>query len=160
MGTGSPQNVGRFADGHAKIANREFLAIFAVSRGWWHSPGPRLRVNRAPHADFITSPKSRETCQTVWRMTQSDANCSPQSNSLLNRENTGNLRDLWRPEAGLQPKKPCLLYGFHRNSLLNRTGNYFEGTGNFFNESGNFQDVSGKLRREVRSEGHVRVWTM
>ena len=91
-------------------------------------------------------------------MTQSDANCSPQSNSLLNRENTGNLRDLGRPEAGLQPKKPCLLYGFHRNSLLNRTGNYFEGTGNFFNGSGNFQDVSGKLRRAVRSEGHVRVW--
>ena len=100
-------------DGPTEIANREFCAIFALSRVRWHSPRPPSRVNRAPRADFIASPKSRETCQTGWRMTQSDANCSPQSNSLLNRENTGNLRDLGRPEAGLQPKKPRLLWGFH-----------------------------------------------
>src|ERR1039458_5287572 len=80
------------------------------------------------------------------------------SNSLIIRENTGNFRDFGRLRAELQPKKPRLLWGFHRNSLLNRTGNYFSGTGNFFNGSGNLQDVSGKLRRAVRSEGRVRVW--
>ena len=54
-------------DGPTEIANREFCAIFALRRGRWHSPVLRPRVNRAPRADFITSPKSRETCQTVWR---------------------------------------------------------------------------------------------
>jgi len=115
-------------------------------------------TKRRARRDFVHFFRDFNTSKTRVRMTQSAANCSPQSNSLLNRENTGNFRDLGRPEADLQPKKPCLLYGFHRNSLLNRTGNYFEGTGNFFNGSGNFQDVSGKLRRAVRSEGHVRVW--
>jgi hypothetical protein len=54
-------------DGPTKIANREFCATFALSSGHWHSPGPWLRVNRAPRAHFIASPESRETCQTGWR---------------------------------------------------------------------------------------------
>ena len=60
---GFPQDVGRSADGPAEIANREFCAIFALSYGRWHSPGPRPRMNRAPRANFIASPKSRRTCQ-------------------------------------------------------------------------------------------------
>jgi len=64
---GFPQDVGQLADGPAEIANREFCAIFAFSRGRWHSPGPGPPLNCAPHADFIASLKCRETCQTVWR---------------------------------------------------------------------------------------------
>ena len=59
MSAGSPIDL--------EIANREFCAIFALSPRGWHSPGPRPRVNRALRADFITSPISRETCQTAWR---------------------------------------------------------------------------------------------
>jgi hypothetical protein len=70
-------------------------------------------------------------------MMQSDANCSLASNSLIIRESTGNFRDFDPLEAELQPKKPRLLSGFCRNSLLNRTGNYFGGTGNFFDVTGN-----------------------
>ncbi len=50
--------------------NREqrILSDFRASAAaGWHSPGPPPRVNRAPRADFIASPKCRETCQTVWR---------------------------------------------------------------------------------------------
>ena len=89
--TASPQNVGWFADGHAKIANREFCANFALSRRRWHSPRPRLRVNRAPRADFIASPNCRETCQTGWRMTQSDSNPSRREKFPVTGKNTGNF---------------------------------------------------------------------
>ena len=58
---------------------------------------------------------------------------------LIIRENTGNFRDLGRLGAESRPNKPCLLSSFSRNSLLNRTGNYFERTGNFFDVTGNFQ---------------------
>jgi hypothetical protein len=51
--------------------------------------------------------------EAVWREPLSAAN------SLIIRENTGNSRDLGRPEADLQAKKPCLLSGFCPNSLLN-----------------------------------------
>ena len=64
---GFPLDVGRLADGTTEIANREFCGIFALGRGRWHSLVPPPRVNRAPRADFTTSPKSSETCQTVWR---------------------------------------------------------------------------------------------
>jgi len=42
-----------------------------------------------------------------------------------------------------------LLSGFCRNSLVNRTRNYFGGTGNFFDATGNFQGRS----REVHLSG-------
>ncbi len=65
------------------------------------------------------------------------------SNSLIIRENTGNFRDFGRLEIELGPNKPCLLSGFCRNSLANRTGNYFGGTGKFFGITGNFQAEQG-----------------
>jgi hypothetical protein len=78
-------------------------------------------------------------------MTESDANRSLQSNSLIIRENTGNFRDFGCLEVDLNRRKPCLLSGFYRNSLLNRTGKYFGGTGNFFDTTGNFQGGAGKI---------------
>src|ERR1017187_1539450 len=60
------------------------------------------------------------------------------SNSLINRENTGNFSDFGFLGPAFKPKKPCLPSGFCPNSLPNgrgnfepRTGNYFAGTGNF-----------------------------
>jgi hypothetical protein len=56
----------------------------------------------------------------------------------------------------LQPKKRCPHSGFRQNSLLNRTGNYFEGTGNFFDVTGNFQGGAGKfIWRAARRENLV-----
>jgi hypothetical protein len=52
----------------------------------------------------------------------------------------------------LQPKKPGILWGFHRNSLLTRTGNYFEGTGNSFDVTGNFQGGTGKFIWRARAK--------
>jgi hypothetical protein len=66
-------------------------------------------------------------------------------NSLIIRENTGNFRDFGHLEVELGPNKPCLLSGFGRNSLPNRTGNYFGGTGNFLDVTGNFQGGAGKF---------------
>jgi hypothetical protein len=66
------------------------------------------------------NPKSR----TAWRMRQSAANRSPSRNSLIIRENTGNCRDFSRSRPDLQPKSPCLLWGFCPNSLLNGSGNF------------------------------------
>ena len=82
------------------------------------------------------------------------------SNSLIIRENTGNFRDFGRLGVELGPNKSCLLSGFCRNSLLNRTGNYFGGTGNFFNVTGNFQGGAGKfICRAARRETPVfSVW--
>jgi hypothetical protein len=60
------------------------------------------------------------------------------------RENTGNSPDFGWFAVGFGPNKPCLLSGFCRNSLLNRTGKYFGGTGNFFDITGNFQGGAGK----------------
>jgi hypothetical protein len=65
------------------------------------------------------------------------------SNSLIIRDNTGNFSDFGRLGAELGPDKLCLLSRFDRNSLLNRTGNYFGGTGNFFDVTGNFQGDQG-----------------
>jgi hypothetical protein len=45
-------------------------------------------------------------------MPQSDANCSPHSNSLIIRENTGNLRDFDPLEPELQSKKALSSLGF------------------------------------------------
>src|SRR5260370_34542360 len=53
-------------------------------------------------------------------------------NSLITRENTGNFDDFGRLGAELWPKKPCLLSGFRRNSLLNGTGNFETSTANYF----------------------------
>jgi hypothetical protein len=78
------------------------------------------------------------------------------SNSLIIRENTGNFRDFGRLGVELGPNKSCLLSGFCRNSLLNRTGNYFGGTGNFFDVTGNFQGGAGKfIWRAARRETPV-----
>src|ERR1019366_6775970 len=77
-------------------------------------------------------------------------------NSLIIRENTGNFRDFAGPGAELGPNKSCLLSGFCRNSLLNRTGNYFDVTGNFFDVTGNFQGGAGKfIWRAARRETPV-----
>jgi hypothetical protein len=45
-------------------------------------------------------------------MTQSDANRSPPSNSLIIREDTGNSRDFGRLGVDLPLKTPCLLGDF------------------------------------------------
>src|SRR5208282_2312392 len=147
---GFPQDVGRFADGPAEIANREFCAIFAVSRGRWHSPGPRPRVNRAPRADFIASPKCRETCQTVWRR-GGDSNprdpfestrvpgvrlkpgsaTSPHANAIMHHANPRgqfvNLRVRPRHarKATTQPDLPrCAAERVARTDELNRSGRH------------------------------------
>jgi hypothetical protein len=77
------------------------------------------------------------------------------SNSLIIRENTGNLRDFKALRPISQLKKPRVLSGFSQNSLLNgtgnfktRTGNYFEGTGNFFRITGD--SVIGLIRDKKR----------
>jgi hypothetical protein len=67
-------------------------------------------------------------------------------NSLITRENTGNFDDFGRLGAELWPKKPCLLSGFRRNSLLNGTGNFETSTANYFAGTGNFLQITGKLR--------------
>jgi hypothetical protein len=59
-------------------------------------------------------------------------------------ENTKNVRDFDRLGAELQQKKARPLSGFRRNSLLNRTGNYFGGTRNFFDVTGNSIPRRGK----------------
>jgi hypothetical protein len=88
--------------------------------------------------------------EAVWRELLSA------SNSLIIRENTGNFRDFGRLGVELGPNKPCLLSSFCRNSLPNRTGNYFGGTGNFFDATGNFQGGAGKFTwRAARRETPV-----
>jgi hypothetical protein len=59
------------------------------------------------------------------------ANQSPCLNSLITREITGNFNDSDRLDAELWLKKPCLLSGFCRNSLLDGTGNLETRTGNY-----------------------------
>jgi hypothetical protein len=73
--------------------------------------------------------------------------------SLITRENTGNFNDFGRLEAELWPKKPCLLSGFRRNSLLNGTGNFETSTANYFAGTGNFLQITGKLHwRFIRGQ--------
>jgi hypothetical protein len=50
----------------------------------------------------------------LWRMTQSDANCSLRSNSLIIRENRGNFRDFGRAGSDLQTKYPVFSRVFVR----------------------------------------------
>jgi hypothetical protein len=69
-------------------------------------------------------------------------------------ENTGNFRDFGPPGADLQPKKPCPLGDFWRNSLLNGTGNYFGGTGNFLGVTGNSIRRAGKARGDSLNPEH------
>jgi|ERR1700733_1574494 hypothetical protein len=66
------------------------------------------------------------------------------SNSLIIRENTGNFRDFDPLEAGLRPKKLCLLCGFCRipystdQGILKREqGIISEEQGIFFEHQGN-----------------------
>ena len=77
--------------------NREqrILSDFALNRGRSHSPGPRLRVNRAPCADFVASPKCRETYQTVWRRGE-DSN--PRDPSGFEGRNSARVWRTIRPE--------------------------------------------------------------
>ena len=65
-------------------------------------------------------------------------------NSLINRENTGNLRDFGFVLAFRETKNTDGSWGFSANSLLNRTGNFSGGTGNFFRGTGNFPSRSRK----------------
>jgi hypothetical protein len=72
-------------------------------------------------------------------------------NSLITREKTGNFNDFGRLGAELWPKKPCLLSGFRRNSLLNGTGNFETSTANYFAGTGNFLQITGNCI-EVQSD--------
>ena len=83
-------------------------------------------------------PRRKRKSWTGWRMTQSDANCSPASNSLIIRENTGNFRDFGYSDADFRQKKTCVFYSFSGNSLLNRTGNYFGKNREFFRPNREF----------------------
>jgi hypothetical protein len=73
----------------------------------------------------------------IWRMMQSDPNCSPRQIPLIIRENTENSHGFGPLGGKIKPKKPCARWSFCRNSLVNRTGNYFGGTGNLFDVTGN-----------------------
>jgi hypothetical protein len=101
--------------------------------------------NRRAGAYFDYFWANRKRIRTLRRMTQSDAKQSPMLNSLITRENTGNFDDFGRLRGELWPKKPCLLSGFRRNSLLNGTGNFETSTANYFAGTGNFLQITGKL---------------
>ncbi len=78
-------------------------------------------------------------------MLQSDANCSPRSDSLLNREKTGNFAILGPDRDECTPKGSGSTRPFSANSLRNGTGNFKKRTGNSFGRSENFQGRAGNL---------------
>src|SRR5258708_25421711 len=61
---------------------------------------------------------------TGRRMVQSAANCSPRSDSLIIRENTGNFVHSRRFCRFAYSESPRLHWPSSANSLLNRTGNF------------------------------------
>jgi hypothetical protein len=73
------------------------------------------------------------------------------SNSLIIRENIGNFPDFGRLASDLRPNWSCLLSGFDRNSLPNRTGNCFGGARIFFDVTENFQNRAGKFIWQARA---------
>jgi hypothetical protein len=87
-------------------------------------------------------------------MTQSDAKCSLCVEFPDQQENTGNFRDFDPLEAGLHPKKLCLLCGFCRNSLLNGTGIFISEQGILWGISGNLQ---GRPRKKVIRDTQVQI---
>jgi|SRR5208282_2794593 len=95
---GFPQDVGRFADGPAEIANREFCAIFALSRGRWHSPGPRPRVNRAPRANFDRFSGESEKSLTRWRRGR---HLNPRDPLGIRRRNSARVWPLFGPNKSI-----------------------------------------------------------
>lgn len=118
-----------------------------VKRQRRHSPIPRPRPNRRTRADFARFSGESRTSQTAWRMAQSAANHSLHPNSLLCRENTGNLAVLGPHRDGCAPKSARSTRAFAANSLRNGTGNFKGRTGNSFCGSGNFQGGGGKPKR-------------
>jgi hypothetical protein len=84
--------------GTGPILHREKSSIIqllvAESARLW-SPHPE---ENARHSDLFSGFLQRaRKSWTGWRMRQSEANCSPRSNSLIIRENTGNFRDFKAP---------------------------------------------------------------
>jgi hypothetical protein len=90
--------------GPRQIAPREELPIHAnlVEKGalWVRARSQTARTR----ADCDRFSAMSETLETGWWMMKSDANCSPQFNSLIIRENTGNFVDfrLSGPICGLK----------------------------------------------------------
>jgi hypothetical protein len=60
----------------------------------------------------------------IWRMAQSDLNCSPASNSPMIRENTGNYAHSRRFCRFCCSESPRLCWHSSANSLLDGTGNF------------------------------------
>ena len=102
----------------------------------WFSPVPP-NLQKKPLARAIQQLERKISRDKDW--VADDAVCCKlpsASNSLIIRENTGNFRDFGRLGVELGPNKPCLLSSFCRNSLLNRTGNYFDRTGDCLQTTG------------------------
>jgi len=78
-------------------------------------------------------------------MTQSAANHSPRSSSLLNRELTGNFGVFGPKRLLARSKSAGSTKAFPANSLRNGTGNFNHRTGNPFGGTGNFQGGAGNL---------------
>jgi len=87
---------------------------------------------------------------------QSDANHSPRSSSLLNRELTGNFC-VFGPKTSLaRSKRAGSTKAFSADSLLSGTGNFIHRTGNSFSRSGNFQGGAGNLSKPQFSQSSRR----
>jgi hypothetical protein len=96
-------------------------------------------------AGFAQFAGESRTSRTPCWMMQSDANCSPQSDSQLNRGKTGNFAILGPDRDERTPKSAGSTRTFSANSLRNGTGNFKRRTGNSFGRSGNFQGRAGNL---------------
>jgi hypothetical protein len=111
---------------------------FAQSRIWSTPLVAAENAELAAQAEFRWLVADRKRRRTRWRMRQSGANRSP---AVRFPDHQGKYREFsrFRPsEAELQPKRSRPLSGFCRNSLLDGTGNYFDGTAIFFEVTGKF----------------------
>jgi len=74
-------------------------------------------------------PQRTPRTETRWRMTQSAANHSPRSNSLLSREKAGNFADLTWIRRIRRVKTRASMRAICANSLLIGAGNFDCGSG-------------------------------
>jgi hypothetical protein len=86
---------------------------------------PMIEENAQACALFSAFPRRARKSRTVWRMLQSDANCSP------GREFAGNIPILGGVGHYLSGKSLLVLWAFCANSLESLAGNFFERAGNF-----------------------------
>ncbi|MGC1190737.1 MAG: hypothetical protein WA861_09110, partial [Candidatus Binatus sp.] len=103
----------------------------------------RPRVNRAPRADFIASPKCRKTCETVWRMAQSDANCSPRQIPRLTGKEQGIQAISCLIQASETPKSSGSIWFFRQIPYSTEQGIIFGQQGFIFADQGIYTTEQG-----------------